>query len=223
MKQRHWFTLPEAVVIVVCAGLLAVLSIGATAQLSASDQQQKCRDQLKKLGVATMMYGEDNDHFLPFPGLDWHQKQLLGQYLNAWLSGSEPSRNPEFFLCPSDQLGIDQRQDGANKFWVLLPDRRGGWVPISYGINLVLAGVPGNQFFQPHQVTTIAQPNKCMLFVDATARDLPGDPGRIAGRHEDGKANLIMADGHVTTITPSEAPKFNSGLKQSFWLGGPDA
>ncbi len=218
MIKKQYFTRVE-LVLVTTISAAAVLTLHAA--VAPTDAKVRCQDSLKKFAAATAAYAADADGYLPFPGVLWSSPTGIGKKLDAYIASSVPSKNPELFMCPADEKPMDKRQEGGDKFWSLLPDKKGGYLANSYGINLVVAGVPNNPYFRPTKLSAIDNQEACMIFADASARDIPGDAARIVGRH-DGKALLSYADGHVGVIDPADVPRFNSNKHQGFWCGGED-
>ncbi len=219
---RKQFTLLELVIVLSFLSLMMFMVQAVAGQLATSaEKNTACQDNLRKFAQAATQYAADSDSFLPFPGLFWTNSEMLGKRMDAWISSDAPSKNIDTFMCPSDSVPMDKRQEGGNKFWSKLPDGQGGYVAVSYGINLVVTGMPNNQFMTPHRLKVMDNPKGCMLFADATARDIPADPERVVERH-DGKANIAYADGRVADISKAAVPKFQSHLKQAFWVGGED-
>jgi len=218
MKLQR-FSLVELIVVVVTVFMFAALGMATLKQLAEVNKNVACQDNLKRIGQATIQYAADSSGFLPFPGVEW--TTLLKKPLDAWISTSEASKNIEVFKCPADEIPMDKRQECANKLWAQGTDGKWSYVAVSYGINLVVSGAPNRQFWTAHKLKELANPKECMLYADASARDIPNDVKRLADRH-DGKANLVYGDGHVGAIAKAEAPVFMSHLKQAFWVGGQD-
>lgn len=220
-SRKNVFTMVELIAIVVI--LAAVMVIIPTVVRCATVQGQvaSCEENLKLIGAAAISYAADSDGWLPFNGLDWTMKNKLGDKLDAWIDGTVPSRNIERFLCPADNTPMDKRTDCGNKLWVAMENGPAAWAPLSYGINLIVTGIPKHQYYQPHKIKDMEQPKACFLAADAATRDIC-EKSRFSYRHDGKKANTVFADGHVSPLTEETVPVWKSNLCQAFWVGGGD-
>lgn len=212
------FTLLELLVIVAVILTFMVMLPEAVRCAAEAKEQADCRQNIKQIGAATQAYAADANSWLPYPGLEWYTKKKIGEKLDAWIDPSVPSKNVQKFLCEEDKTPLDKRQDSANKLWVKLADNKVGWVPLSYGINLIVTGDPKHPYFTPHQLNQMEDPKACFIVCDAAARDV-SSLTNIVFRHRQ-KANIVFADGHVGIIEKSSVPPFKSNLEQAFWVGG---
>ncbi len=218
MKQKQNFSLVELVLVaaVLFVGIGMVIS---AATEGAAEKNIACRANLKKFATAMTQYAEGNGGYLLFPGLNWNEKKGLGSQLGAYFSNQENSKNPELFTCPADERPMDGLQEGGSKFWMQTPEGKWTHYKVSYSVNLVVTGMPNNQYMKPHQIKAMANPAQCFLFSDALVRDNPGDLKRFAFRHEE-KANAAFADGSIRDLAEAQTPKWQSSQQQAFWVGG---
>lgn len=150
---------------------------------------------------------------------------MLGQYLNACLNDDPSdgaSKNMELFHCPSDRTPLANRVAYGNpgKLWVVKTPGVAIEVPISYGINGVVAGDIANICYPPRKVVQIKRKSDCFLFSEGK-RDFKGTdlsefafnfhPHRITVVYVDGHAKAIQSDGISSTGIPSTS---------AFWIGG---
>ena len=219
MKKTQKFSLLELVVIiaVLFVGLSLLLSVAA--EMSDPAKESVCRTNLKKFAVSMIQYTQDNDGWLLFPGLPWNEPSGLGKKMDAYLSNQMPSRNPDLFACPADQRPMKELQEGGAKFWMQNPNGKWEFYRVSYAVNLIVTGMPNNQYWKPHRLPDMKSPAECYLFSDALMRDNPGDAKRFAFRHN-ALANTAFADGSVKPLAEKQVPKWQSQIRQAFWEGG---
>ncbi len=218
---KNGFTMIELIAIVAILVTVMVMIPTVVRSATAQGKAVSCEENLKLIGAATIAYSADSDGWLPFNGLDWMTKGKIGGNMDAWIDGSVPSRNIERFACPADNVPLDKRTDSGNKIWVAMENGPAAWAPVSYGINLIVTGVPKHQYYLPHKIKDMEQPKVCFLAADATARDIC-EKSRFAFRHDGKKANTVFADGHVAALAEEAVPAWKSNLCQGFWVGGGD-
>lgn len=209
-RTRHpgAFTLLELLAVVAIIGLLAALIIPVFGRTIEKSKAIKCAAQLHQLGVATAAYqGEHNGEFPAAVGgyypLDWG---------GVWYSPVVPQK--------PNGLGLAAYTDGPAELYKLsvCPLNHNNAVsppcvnPVGYPyvVNYyVMASLPKTIC----RNVQIAQPSKMIVMMDSVSGSLWGlgvtgnldaqGGYRIRESHS-GKANILWADGHVSSLSRAE-------------------
>ena len=110
MKKQYSFTLVELLVVIAVISILAAIFLPAIRTAMEASRCAKCANNIKQIHVATVLYADDHNGYLPYRGdvprrADWGPQRLIcGKYMDTppWPSNwrNAKAKDLGLFLCP---------------------------------------------------------------------------------------------------------------------------
>lgn len=147
--NRAAFTLIELLTVIAIIGILAAILIPVVGRVRDHARTAACTSNLRQLGLAVLLYANENDDFLPpsrHPSLEF-----WNVFIEPYISGER-----EVLLCPEQPIPVTRPVSHPNP-------------PRTYAVNQLAFGEDprGTDPRGPRRVTDIQRPSHVIMLADA--------------------------------------------------------
>ena len=202
-KKKTAFTLIELLVVIAIISLLVSILLPSLSRAKELAGRVVCASQVKHIGLASMMYSNDNNDYFPGGSNNYSlgyqydnpytpEVEEKGEALSAYgVLWPDYISDPHMFYCLNGKKRIWHSSDGTSS-WCYYGGHK--YWPNEWRMTYWHRGtLDGGRDLKHWQLTKISTPSKFALLSDVWSMDL----------HEDG-FNVLYADQHVIWLVDGD-------------------
>jgi prepilin-type N-terminal cleavage/methylation domain-containing protein/prepilin-type processing-associated H-X9-DG protein len=202
--QPAGFSLIELLVVIAIIAILAAMLLPSLAKAKSQAERTQCMNNMKQLGLAFMVYVDDNGNIMPANGSDgagWHQEDWIYWRINqpAAQSLSQSAvtaaiglKNPtNLFRCPADKDNSGRIAAGSKYFYSYAANGQ----PSSEG--MLSSWTTGS--WVPFRSTSIIAPASKIMLAEEPSANTPAEmPPNFNSVIDDGRWDCPPANNIIT-------------------------
>lgn len=188
-RRHSAFTLIELLTVIAIIGILAAIIIPTVGSVRDSAKASACLSNLRQVGLAAIVYANDNKNVLPDAGTgnDPAWARTLSSYMTI-----PAGQRASIFTCPGSLIPVE---DSANPF---SPSNPAGDIVLSYGMHAGLMPRNGKAL----SLSKVLRPSKIILCADM-CQD-PNNKGWTPNSIENPSIIASQSGGRGGTVDPAE-------------------
>ena len=218
--MKKSFTLIELLVVIAIIAILAAMLLPALSAARAKAETVSCVSNYKQIGLAIVMYADDNKQYYPWSPIGSHNFQKEKDSSWKWDDNANLGRltavlltkyvDAKLFVCPADSnprnykafsltldLASSDLSNDKEGCSVVANENSAGCTPTK------ISGIKApTKWFAATEGKYPCQSNLTRLSLAGSNKSYDGAPNDNLRRdwdHGNGKANFLLGDGHVET------------------------
>lgn len=208
-NHRTAFTIFELITTIAILGILAALIIPAASSVAAVSRQSKCLSNMRQIALGCILYSNDNNGSFPATWGRINNARVV--WSEILVNGGYLDKPPLVMVCPTDPYAAAMRKSALAAGNIGLCGRSYAFTKGTMFLSdsEIEVGAKIRDFKSPSQAFILVEnqnPKANWQAVDAYVHDR-NTFNSVVGNygHPSGKRNCAFVDGHVESLTRTEA------------------